>query len=253
MAHTGPGAQTSTHVHWGCSFSSSEGTPYNFLKSLLKDPKQQWIHHPSWWWLSFDSAFWGGFDACPQGVVVLGKEGSSRATPVLGQPSSWPSTLSGLTVHGCMVEGDAVPLIHFSFMYSYLTLILAAGKIQAKRTCEVLSQYIASLLLVFHWTGLLRNFFFISKLRMWDSFHFKMFFLNDIKISMGLPDWDRFLWKEWYLKLILLQFVNYLLCVVLRSWITFLGQGAKNSRGRRGVWKVQLHVKLKCSFWNIFL
>lgn len=34
--------------------------------------------------------------------------------------------------HGCVVEGNAVSVIHFSFMHSYLTLILAAGKTQAK-------------------------------------------------------------------------------------------------------------------------
>lgn len=82
--------------------------------------------------------------------VVLGMEGSSRATPVPGQPLSWPSTLSRVTGHGCVVEGDAISVIHFSFMYSYLTLILAACKIQAKRTCEVLSQYIVPLLLMLH-------------------------------------------------------------------------------------------------------
>lgn len=87
---------------------------------------------------------------------------------------SFDSTLSGVTGCGSVVEGDAVSEIHFSFSQSYLTLILAAGKIQAKRTCGVLSQYIVPLLLMLHWTGLLRNFFFISKLRMWNSFHFKI-------------------------------------------------------------------------------
>lgn len=81
--------------------------------------------------------------------MVLGMEGS-RATLVPGQPLSWPNILSRVTGRGCMVEGDAVSVIHFSFMYSYLTLILAAGKIQAKRTCDVLSQYTVPLLLMLH-------------------------------------------------------------------------------------------------------
>lgn len=102
---------------------------------LISSEKSQAAVNPSsflvmtQFWLSFLRRIWCQSPGC---CVVLGMEGSSRATPAPGQPSSQPSTLSRVMGHGCVVEGNAVSVIHFSFMHSYLTLILAAGKTQAK-------------------------------------------------------------------------------------------------------------------------
>lgn len=102
-----------------------------FIFFLISSEKSQAAVNPSsflvltLFWLSFLRRIWCLSPGCH---VVLGMEGSSRATAVPGQPLSWPSTLLSVTDHGCVVEGDAVSVLHFSFMHSYLTLILAAGK-----------------------------------------------------------------------------------------------------------------------------